>query len=336
MKDFLRKHAGSIAGVLSGFDRLVFRGSIRQLVTAAGMMAYLNVARVRLKDFGAHVQAVSRGVKDAIEARGSELDRPIMYLASSHERKEDTARASARRDNIQDGVGCLFRTLEAGPSFEVHRDRATKSIELVSRPRRCLFLYLDQIHPRIGFMHVRLQSWFPFNLQVWINGREWLARQMDHEGLGYRRAENCFVWLEDAAHAQRLMDTQLRENWPALLDGLPDAIFPVRRQVFGPFVAPYDWSVYQSEWATNVMFRNATLLSSLYRPLLHHGIASFSSGDVMRFLGRKVTLEGHVHAGFEGEVVTTLRRRPEGVRIKHCAGGNSVKLSIGWFRTTEG
>jgi len=43
------------------------------------------------------------------------------------------------------------------------------------------------------------------------------------------------------------MDTQLRENWPALLDGLLDAIFPVRRQVFGPFVAPYDWSVYQSE-----------------------------------------------------------------------------------------
>jgi hypothetical protein len=339
VEEFVRKHAGAITGVLSGFDRLVFRGSIRQLASARGMMAYLNVARVLLKNFGAHVEAVSRSVKETIEARVTQLGRPIIYLASSHERKEDAARTIARRDGIDHGVVCLFRTLEAGPSFEVHRDRATKSIELQSRTRRCLFLYLYQVHPQVGFMHVRLQSWFPFNVQVWINGREWLARQMAKETLGYRRAENCFVWLEDVQRAQHLMDTQLRASWPTLLDRLLDDIFPLRAQVFGPFVAPYYWSVYQSEWATDVMFRNAAALSSLYRRLLHHGITAFSSGDVMRFLGRKVTLDGNVHGRFDGEVITTLNRRPEGVRIKHCAGANSVKLydkhgSVLRFETT--
>jgi hypothetical protein len=339
VKEFLSKHADAIAGVLSGFDRLVFRGSIRQLASARGMMAYLNVARVLLKNFGTHVEAVSRSVKEAIEAGVAKRGRPIIYLASSHERKEDAARAIAHRDGIDQGIICLFRTLEAGPSFEVHRDRATKSIELQARTRRCLFLYLYQVHPQVGFMHVRLQSWFPFNVQVWINGREWLARQMGQAGLGYRRAENCFVWLEDAQHAQQLMHSQLHVSWPAMLNRLLDEIFPIRAQVFGPFVAPYYWSVYQSEWATDVMFRNATALSNLYRRLLHHGITAFSSTDVMRFLGRRVTLEGHVHARFEGEVISTLSRRPEGVRIKHCAGPNSVKLydkhgSVLRFETT--
>ena len=41
------------------------------------------------------------------------------------------------------------------------------------------------------------------NIQVWLNGREWLARQMDKRGLRYRRLENAFLWLEDPGRVQR-------------------------------------------------------------------------------------------------------------------------------------
>jgi hypothetical protein len=49
---------------------------------------------------------------------------------------------------------------------------------------------------------------------------------------------------------------------------------------------------------------------------MHH----FKSPDVMRFLGRKV------HGGFTGELVTSFKDRPEGVRVKHWVHGNSVKM----------
>ena len=52
-----------------------------------------------------------------------------------------------------------------------------KRLELVGEPRKCLHLYHYLIHPLFGFMHLRLQTWFPFSLQVCLNGREWLARQ---------------------------------------------------------------------------------------------------------------------------------------------------------------
>ena len=35
-----------------------------------------------------------------------------------------------------------------------------------------------------------LQTWFPFEMQVYVNGREWLARSLDRAKLKYRRSDN--------------------------------------------------------------------------------------------------------------------------------------------------
>jgi hypothetical protein len=50
--------------------------------------------------------------------------------------------------------------------------------------------------------NARIQTWFPFNIQIGLNGREWLARQMDREGLRYQQQENCFPWIENYPRAQ--------------------------------------------------------------------------------------------------------------------------------------
>src|ERR1041384_6507550 len=65
-----------------------------------------------------------------------------------------------------------------------------------------LFLYVDR---DFGLMHVRLQTWLPFSIQVCVNGREWLARQMDRAGIRYTKRDNCFTYIEDIGAAQRLM-----------------------------------------------------------------------------------------------------------------------------------
>ena len=169
-------------------------------------------------------------------------------------------------------------------------------------------------------MHARIQTWLPFGIQICINGREWLARMLDQAGLRYRRRENCFVGLGDVERAQRLMDRQLELAWPAALDRIARAINPAHGRMFEGFLADYYWSVYQSEWATDVMFRNSSALAAIYPALVQHGIQSFSSPDVMRFLG------GKVHGAFQGEIVSDFKNRPEGVRIKHRVGHNSVKL----------
>ena len=61
-----------------------------------------------------------------------------------------------------------------------------KVLELRSRVRKCKFLYHYWIDRRFGFMSARLQTWFPFSLQVCMNGHEWLASRLDAIVSDYR------------------------------------------------------------------------------------------------------------------------------------------------------
>jgi hypothetical protein len=325
---FIQKHCDVVTGSLSGFDRLVFRGTLRFIAYVKGMMSFLADAKVLLKNFGAYVERATRQIKDAALALAHKAARPITYLPSAKTKKEDIARAIAERDHITDGLVCVISCVETSKTFDIFKNRDTKRLELVSRLRNCLHIYHYFIHPRFGFMYTRLQTWFPFNFQVGLNGREWLARDLDRTGLGYVRRDNAFTWLEDCRQSQKLMDRQLTLDWPRHLDALVRKVNPALADVLavGNRQPDYYWSVWQSEWATDAMFKDAKTLATLYPKLVHHGITHFGSRDVLRFLGRKVTADGHIPANFAGEVISDLRERPEGLRIKHRVAANSIKL----------
>ena len=326
MEQFIAKHAEHVIGTLSGFDRLVFRGTLRMLAHRGGMMSYLWAVQVLLKDFADHARVLTQQLRSASEALARSIGRPILYLASSATNKEATARAIARRDAIEQGLICILTTVEPCLSYEIVRDRDCKTLELYPRHRKCLYLYHYQVHPVFGFMHARIQTWFPFAIQICINGREWLARSMDAAGLHYVRRDNCFTWLEDAERAQRLMHQQVQSNWPELLDDIARSLNPRHETMFAKFPMQHYWSTHQSEWATDILFRNATTLARLYPRLVQHGLTTFLSPDVMRFLGRKVPAGGDPHGNLQAEVVSDVKRRAEGVRIKHRVGENSVKM----------
>jgi hypothetical protein len=326
MKEFIAKYQKEIAGVLSGFDRLVFRGTLRSLSYLAGMQTYLAMNKVLLKDFGSHVQQISQRLKEASLAQAGALGRPVKYLDSGRVKKEEVARRIAAEQGVERGLICVLSCVELCRSFEVYRNAQSRQLELAPRWRKCLFLYHYWRHPRWGFMHARIQTWFPFPIQIVLNGREWLGKQMQAAGLEFVRQGNCFPWVQDWTRAQQLLDQQLRVNWPSLLDEVAQQLNPAQEVLFGPYEARYYWTTYQSEWASDVVFRRAAVLRRLYPRLVHHGLTALGSTDVMRFLGRRMPASGEVPKHFQGEVVSELKQREEGVRIKHTLNGNSVKL----------
>lgn len=328
MNDFLHRHAVRVTGCLSGFDRLLFRGTVRMLASASGLMSYLGSARVLLKDFGEWSAALTARVREASERVMRDAGRPVQYLSDPSASKEDLARSIARRDGIKEGPVCLLSAVEPCWSFEVRRDRPTKKLVLEPRYRKCLHLYHYWVDGRVGLTHVRVQTWLPLGVRVCLNGREWLCRQLDREGVGYDRRDNCLARVGDAGRAQQLLDGQLRTDWVGLLDRLADRAHPARAEALvleGRPLGHY-WSAEQTEWATDVMFKDAASLRGVYPKLLRHGITALSCGDVMRFLGRKVPAHGGPNGHFAGEAVSDLRTRPEGVRLKHRVNGNSVKM----------
>ncbi len=159
-----------------------------------------------------------------------------------------------------------------------------------------------------------------------MNGRAWLAQQMDQAGLRYRRHDNCFPWIEDFSRAQTLMDEQLKADWTTSLNACASRIHPLFPQLFASYPMRYYWTTFQSEWAMDIVFRDLEQLRRLYPQLIHLGIVGFSSPDVMRFMDKKVTRKGDAMSRHAHEVVSDMKVRSEGVRIKHRLGKNSIKL----------
>lgn len=320
MKTFIARFGSQITAVVSGFDRLVFRGTLLPLVREFGMFQFLQRTGVRLLDFKKYATGITERLKEAALADVRELQRPEVYLESSRPSKEDLARKLLAKHPIREGLICAFRTVEPCMSFEYHRskDRRERGLKLV--PTKCLHLYKYFLHPRFGFMNARIETWFPFNIQICLNGREWLARDLIRKDSAFKRADNAFTWLEDPRQAQRLMDRQLETGWPEALSRIARSMNPLHREIFEAYPMDYYWSAYQSEWATDLLFRDPATLAKLYPALVRHAMFHFKSPDVMRFLGRKE------HGNFTGELTTSFKDRPEGVRVKHWVRGNSIKM----------
>jgi hypothetical protein len=327
MKSFLERHASNILGVLRGFDRVRFRGTFGRLATVSGMDQMLTFSKVLFKDFKAFAERTTDRLRAGVEDVATAAGRPVQYLPRSEEDKEQRVDAILREQGVgPNGVLAVLSAVEVCNSFEIHRNRQTKMLELCAARRKCLHYYVYFQDETFGRAQVRMQTWFPFNIHVVINGREWLARQMDAIGLGYQRRDNCFAWIEDFARAQQLLDEQLRLDWPLHLTRLLDRANPVLRSLLMPWeLNPY-WSSEQSEWATDVAFRSADDLARLYPRLTQHAITSFGSRDVMRFLGRRIPRQSSVHGNFRGEVTSDFAHRPEGIRVKHRLKANSLKM----------
>jgi hypothetical protein len=320
MKRFLERHEGRITGTLSGFDRVLFRGTLRSIAHVKGLEVFLYSHHVLFKDFGAYAESLSQRIIEQAKLTASKLERPYQYLQSSKASKEELALQIRERDGIKQGLIAVFACVEPCQSFDLKRDKASKHLQLISKERKCLHLYFYYQDREFGLMHVRLQTWLPFTIQVCLNGREWLARQMERAGVTYTKRDNCFTYISDLKRAQQLMDRLTERNWGRFLDALAQRVNPWLHPRTGLDVRSYYWSVRQGEYATDVMFHSAKKLAEIYPLLLRHAMFQFGSEEVMRFLQRRTNQR------FAGEVSSDLQRRLEGIRVKHRVEENSIKM----------
>ena len=320
METFLQMFALSVAGVLRGYDRCVFHGKLRLLYSPEGMHWYLNANRVLRKDFKEHAFRVTGDVLAAsLVGPAKKLER-YRYLNSCKTDKCRVAQKIFQQKNAADGLVCVLQCVEPCWTFDKAKT-ADGKLCIVGEKGQCTHLYHYYIHPVFGWMYVRLQTWFPFEIQIGINGREWLARQMDREKMSYRRSDNKFLWVEDWQRAQQLADQQLQTDWVKELNGLQQLVHPLHPGHLGRMPLSYNWTVFQSEWATDIAFHSEAVLSAWFDRWLRQAFLSYESVDVLRYLNRA----SHVQKNGSSQVETTVRDVGEGKRIKHAAEGNSVK-----------
>lgn len=324
MRRFLKRHQSNVSGVLHCFDRLILRGHLPMAgVGYCSTWLYskkisLNVPRMCAEGWQAFKDVASQfaqQLKGHAQKLAEQAGRPYRHLTSSQP-MESLARALATKDGIREGLVCVYSVNETCRTFRVRYGDGKPKIG--PDLRVCSVLYYFVMDREYGLMHVKIQTWLPFTVQVYVNGHEWLARKLSQAGIEFRQVDNAFTWLSDMAAAQRIADRFWRRDWPKLLHRLAARVNPLLCDWLAG--QNYYWVIDQAEYSSDVLFNNPAALTALRPRLYEHAALCLSAPTLMTFLGRRY------RESFAGEIQTKWRRREPGGAVKHWIKRNALKM----------
>ena len=325
---FVTKFTDSIVAVLSCFDRVIFKGHL-PINNGKALEGFVDhVLKIRRCDFMDFAQEKSEALVEHAKRLAQEAGAEYHHLQGKV-RKDKLVDEILRKRPILEGLICALCCMECCPSFRLASGKGRPRLVNARRQQRVLYFYF--LDPQLGLIHVRLTTWFPFTLQVYVNGHSWLAQEMLKRRLGFNLQDNAFTALDDPRAAQELADSFADLNWTKILDRLARQVNPLMFERWFRGLCYY-WVVDQAEYATDLIFTGREALAGLDPRLLDHAAVNFSAKDILCFLGRKF------HPRFEGEVLTDCQKgRWPGARIKHRMKNNWLKMydKFGWVLRIE-
>lgn len=318
-------YPGETQGQLEMFDRVIFKGYLSGLYPAQKQFDwFLHSQNVLLKDFAAYQEQTTAELKENLMRKAVEAGCEISYMGGktgkNGESKEEMARQIAEAKGMPTGMVAILSTLEVENCMVMGFNREKGWLESKVEPGKHLHYYIYYNDREFGWMYVRLQSRWPFNLQIYINGHEWLAHEMDQAGIGYVRHDNTFWQIDDLPRVQAMCDKMAHRQWERVWNHFAQELNPFLPQIEASVKKGYYWTIEQFECATDVMFGDKEKLDGLLPELFQESFLAFGAEDVMRFLGRKLS------AAYTGKVETRLNKREPGWRIKHWLNANSLKM----------
>ncbi len=325
---FVVKFTSLIVAVLSCFDRVIFKGYL-PITNGPALEGFVDhVLKIRRMDFMAFAEEQSEIVVNHAKRLAREAGAEYRFLQGAH-RKDKLVDEILKRRPILEGLICVFCCMECCPSFKLIHGKGRPGLVNTRRQQRVLYFYF--LDPDLGLIHIRLTTWFPFSVQVYVNGHSWLAQQMLKLKLGFTQQDNAFTALDNPQAAQKLADSFADLNWTKILRRLVRLVNPLMNERWFRNLSYY-WVVDQAEYATDLIFTSREPLAGLYPRLLDHAAVNFSAKDILGFLGRRFDPR------FDGEVLTHCQKdRWPGARIKHRMKNNWLKMydKFGWVLRIE-
>jgi hypothetical protein len=314
---FLTKFASIIVGTLHCFDRVIFKGHL-YLASPAELERFVDwILKVRRCHFiKVLAPAYSERLVQHAQTYARKAGRTYLYRTGSF-KKQQWAEQLIREQRIETGLVGVLCTQETCNSFTLVPGKERP--RFISKPRQQRVLYYYFLDPQLGLIHVRLQTWIPFTLQVYVNGHDWLAQQMARLSLGFVQRDNAFTQIDDFAKAQRQADRFSKLDWPKILNRYAHQVNPLLRKELARYRVR--WVVDQAEFATDILFKTSAALTGLFQKLIQFASVTFTPKDILGFLGRKWDRR------FDGDVQTEVKTdRLLGTRIKHRMTRNWLKM----------
>src|SRR5712691_5545617 len=203
--------AGHVTLDISCLDRLYLNGYVARLQTPGGVIYFFHHHRGKPIVSPALFEPIGdkfrKDIKDWAQANGI----PVIRFKAG-ERKADVmapylgAAAASGRSQVA-AIGCAQefqlvwtarkRDTDPGgcPQFSFTKEQRRVSVFYV-------YIFDEQMGP--GF--IKICTYFPYTVKVWVNGHEWAKRQAAAAGLGFTALSNGFASCEDPAGLQDICD----------------------------------------------------------------------------------------------------------------------------------
>lgn len=326
MKALIDRFSNSVKGVLSGFDRIVFKGWILPLMPASRVTDFLGSEGVLNKDYKNWMVARTKEIVDTADQYARDnCGQPIIHIPTWRIRKEELAHERRQQEQIENGLIGVWSCMESASSYRAVYCGQAGFPQIRNYQSQCKHLYFYFDDSEFGFMNIRLRTRFPYHIQMCLNGRERLRRSLEKEGVDFHAHGNKFPDIADYQKAQQPPDEQLNTRFTDMLDGFTQRIFPGMKDILGPHLSYY-WTLWQSEWATDLIFDSPASLQPHMNNLLRHAHIIGTSTRVPRYPDRPPTGAGRPDARSQDTVMTRMIDFHDGMRIRHRVDKNSVKL----------
>jgi hypothetical protein len=252
-------------------------------------------------------------------------EQAIPLLAVPREqRKEEVVAPYYRRFKAAAGVVAILTSTEAGRTFVSYTPRYPPSggdpgyRVLHAARKRFLHYYFYLLDPVLGPMSLRVGTFLPFNLAVFLNGHAFVAQELSRVGVRFRKDDNAFLAVDNLAAldaaTERLTPHLIEQRCASWVHQLAPRFSPAERTAAG---LHYRYSVAQIELATDVIFRRSAPLKALFQRATELGILLGGADRTTHLFGRRIT------ARYAGKLQTVLDRRNEGQPILRSYYGSS-------------
>lgn len=280
------------------------------------MTTYLYQHNIKIFDYPRFAEPFKTLINENARQIAKDNDIEIEFVRKRNVRKEDLVKKRLKERGDHPGIVHILSAMEACPAYQPWHDKSSGKTFLKPAQGKCLHYYFYFIDKQFGLGYVRVPTWSPFRLQVYINGHSLLANQLKEEGISYTMLDNAFDSLSDVARAQQLADEIPAELIHRKLDEWAWRFCPV----YKPLKLRYHWTIMQAEYATDIVFKKQKDLEQIYPQLIATAIHTVKPDNIATFLGRK--LDGR----YRGEAGNNYNVRLEGSRIKHHIGAASIKM----------
>lgn len=316
MELITERYKDEIGFVLSCYDRLVFAGSLPEISYSQGMTNYMNQHGIKIFDYPKFAEPFKETIRANAERIAKENGVEIEFIRKAGIRKESIISDKIAKRGSHPGIVHIISAMEACNTYKPWHNKTTGKTFLKPDTSKCLHYYFYFIDEQVGLGYVRVPTWCPFRLQVYINGHNLLASKLRKAGIEYTMIDNAFDSLEDAGKAQELSDNISIEKLHRKLDEFAWLFCPVYKD----FKLRYHWSVMQAEYATDIVFKKQESLQTIYSELIATAIHTVKPENIATFLGQKLDPR------YQGEIGNNYNVRIEGSRIKHSMGSVSIKM----------